>query len=237
LEAIPTLKFVYVAHNKIIGSAQITWPVNLSELSIANNQLSGSFIARNSQLGLIDISGNTFNNLIIENNTVLTSLLANNNLIHDPIIEGSPSLYRLDLSYNNLTELPSFLNFGSSLSQLNIVLLKGNQISGTIPLQQIYSTSVMTLDLSYNYLLSDLYPTFHYYSPYITTDLVGGNYVSCYCFPDAKKRSINIIANRLTAATLTIKELTLSSIGIAIPQVLNVSIPLCDSCATSLSQV
>lgn len=249
LQQLPSLQYVYLSHNQMYGSCDFPLPQQIAELSLAHNMLDGSFVIEGyDRLAFLDLSVNRVANLTVRNNALLVTLVANDNQISTMTIDNLTSLYRLDLSNNNLTEMPDFLYFGSSLTQVNIVSLRGNYIDGAIPSLQIYNTPMMTLDLSYNYLLGDLYPTFAFYSPYITTGVVtskkrveteefNSSVMPCYCFPDPSRRQVNIFANRLTAASSRIMELSNNAPDYSLPQILNSSIPVCDGCAIQIITV
>ncbi|XP_058767809.1 leucine-rich repeat receptor protein kinase HPCA1-like [Vicia villosa] len=131
------LKHVLFDHNQLTGSI----PSSLSSLSkvqvvrFDKNRLSGRVPSSLSQL-------ETLSEIYLSHNELNGSL---------PDLTGMTSLTYVDLSDNNFvsSDIPSWV-YASSLPDLTTVILKDNQLSGTLNLSTGYRRSLQLIDLQNN---------------------------------------------------------------------------------------
>ncbi|KAG6500487.1 hypothetical protein ZIOFF_040332 [Zingiber officinale] len=130
---------------------------NLTILRLQGNSFEGPIPARFSnltqmtELRIGEIINGSSSLVFISNLTSLSTLVLRNCKISDTIPQDFSrytSLKELDLSFNNITgQVPQSL---FNLSSLRYLFLGNNSLSGNLPAQKSYS--LMSIDLSYNYL-------------------------------------------------------------------------------------
>ncbi|GLT26009.1 hypothetical protein SLA2020_011010 [Shorea laevis] len=135
----------------------------LQEVDLSNNEISGSipssfFYLRN--LSMVDLSSNNLSGTITANmlsklDNLLVLDLSNNSLLslsnNGTAVNYSflPSLQSLKFSSCNILKFPSFLRKAEKLQDLDI---SKNKISGQIHKWEIEGMSLVSLNLSYNFL-------------------------------------------------------------------------------------
>ena len=165
----PSLQILNLHSNKIENLDQQVFRKNpkLQELNFGNNSLSylyENLFAQNLNLQEVDLSTNNidiFNAELFESNTNLRNLnLSSNKLqFENEYILKSVSLEVLDVSYCNITELPSdafvylpeiqrFLIKGNKLTNIDNALNSAQKTTTSIPILN----NLQILDLSYNFI-------------------------------------------------------------------------------------
>src|SRR6266498_659098 len=140
------LNNLYLNNNQLSGTipselGNISPPWDMSAFDLSHNKLSGSIPSSLGNLNLDDFLDLSYNQL-------------SGNI---PSELGNLSLYKLDLSHNQLSGIPSFGNL--NIGELD---LSYNQLSDSIPSQ--LALSIYRLDLSHNQL-SGKVPDFGIYPP------------------------------------------------------------------------
>ncbi|XP_020412996.1 probable inactive leucine-rich repeat receptor kinase XIAO [Prunus persica] len=149
-----------LSHNNISGAASFLCPTKDSSLSFLD--LSGNHVSEElpdcwtyfKNLVFLDLSNNYFFGKIPTTMGYLFSIqtlrLSNNRFVGElPQFDNCGKLTLFDLGENNLScSIPKWL--GASLSNLVILILRGNQFYRSIPPQLCHLTRIQILDLSMN---------------------------------------------------------------------------------------
>ncbi|XP_020424120.1 receptor-like protein kinase 5 [Prunus persica] len=130
--------------------------LQLDELSLADNQLSGRVpnSLRFSYDSLVDLSSNCYEGPLPLWSSNISRLYLRDNRFSWPILHNigqvMPNLTQLDISTNSLSgSIPLFLG---NLSQLQVILISNNLLSGEIPHFWNNIPSLVSIDLSNNSL-------------------------------------------------------------------------------------
>ncbi|XP_058217142.1 receptor-like protein 6 [Rhododendron vialii] len=160
-DSISGLVSINLSNNKLHGPIplSISGLVNLRFLYLSSNNLSGVMeLQKSSNLEKLDLSENNISAVSIGSgsnaNATLPNLfsvyLSSCNITEFPeFLKSAENLGSLDLSNNKIHgEFPEFFKIAENLQSLD---LSNNQIHGEIP-KWVGGTSLVFLDLSYNYL-------------------------------------------------------------------------------------
>ncbi|KAG7568096.1 Leucine-rich repeat [Arabidopsis thaliana x Arabidopsis arenosa] len=148
------LSFLDMSNNRLTGAIP-SWLSMLSVLEhllLSNNLLEGTIppsLVDLPYLSHLDLSGNILSGPLLSHMGVLYLFLHNNSFtgpIPDTLLEG---LSILSLGYNKLSgSIPQFVN----ANDIRILLLRGNNLTGSIPRQLCHLSTIEVLDLSNNKL-------------------------------------------------------------------------------------
>ncbi|XP_058765949.1 cuscuta receptor 1-like [Vicia villosa] len=154
-----------ISNNKFIGKipSHIKNCSSLIELSMSNNNFEGSIpseLAQLETLAFLDLSQNNLVGCVPSFESYSTTLihLSDNKfscLSKNMFKKGSP-LVALDLSNNEITNGIHDLIHNLRYTELSILLMKGNHITGSIPKQLCHLTNLNILDLSYNNFVGEI---------------------------------------------------------------------------------
>lgn len=166
ISGLTNLRFLYGGQNLFSGSipVDITSLQKLNELTFKQNKLDGTIpvaIGNLKELRYLDLSENEITGQLPQSLVDLTALegiYLHNNQIQGRIPEGfgedkQPHLMRCDLSNNKLVGyLPKIVNRGWSKDmksypghQYTEFVLKGNRLTGTIPLEYLQNSYLLSL--------------------------------------------------------------------------------------------
>ncbi|GLU17360.1 hypothetical protein SLE2022_337310 [Rubroshorea leprosula] len=134
------LQQVYLSNNEISGSIPSSFfdLVHLIRVDLSSNNLTGT-ITPDMLLKLVDLE-----HLDLSNNSLLS--LSNDGIV---VNYSFPNLWSLKFSSCNIDKFPSFLRKAESLRELDI---SKNNISGQIHKWEMEGMSLVSLNLSYNFL-------------------------------------------------------------------------------------
>ncbi|CAL9234376.1 unnamed protein product [Arabidopsis halleri] len=148
------LSFLDMSNNRLTGAIP-SWLSMLSvleDLLLSNNLLEGTIppsLVDLPHLSHLDLSGNILSGPLLSHMGVIYLFLHNNSFtgpIPDTLLEG---LIILSLGYNKLFgSIPQFVN----AHDIRILLLRGNNLTGSIPRQLCHLSTIEVLDLSNNKL-------------------------------------------------------------------------------------
>uniref|UniRef100_A0A9I9CEH2 Leucine-rich repeat-containing N-terminal plant-type domain-containing protein n=1 Tax=Cucumis melo TaxID=3656 RepID=A0A9I9CEH2_CUCME len=162
-DSMPNLYRLDLSENNLHGTipSSIKTMNHLEVLSMSHNRLSGKLFddwSRLKSLLVVDLANNNLHGKIPTTIGLLTSLnklMLNNNNLHGEIpnsLQNCSLLTSLDLSENIFLtgNLPSWL--GVAVPKLQLLNLRSNHFSGTIPRQWCNLSAICVLDLSNNHL-------------------------------------------------------------------------------------
>ncbi|KAA8526369.1 hypothetical protein F0562_008428 [Nyssa sinensis] len=164
LSLMTSLVLLDVSSNNLTGMLP-RWLGNMTYLLgivMSKNHLQGSIPTQFCKLDIlefVDLSENNLSGSIPSclNRSRITHVYLNKNRLEGPLTRAfynNSSLVTLDLSHNNLTDtIPKWIG---SLSALSILLLKGNQFKGRIPIQLCHLNRLSIMDFSHNNLFGPI---------------------------------------------------------------------------------
>ena len=154
---------IYVTTDDIYSLDGIEYFTNLTQLTCCGNfnegKLSSIVLSNNSQLNLLNCSGNQLTELNIRNCTQITNLQCNKNSLSQLDLSNNIQLIDLNCWENQLTELN--LSNNTKLTELNCGLNQLTQLDLSNNVQLIYlncsENQLTELNLSNNTKLTELY--------------------------------------------------------------------------------